>query len=213
MDRIAVQYPPKAIYLLRILILRRIPCRSPGNKQPGAAAFYLRPKWTGDGADRNARDRETGGSLLRASRHIGIPFRTVQRWLACGVFPERKERRFPNSVDEFGEHLEKRYRDGCRNATQLWREIKQLGFSGKGCSVWRWLRRRFGANGEVSVSPRASRAFPISPQHVAWLIRSAVYLADLACTCSLRRCSSLVSSSKTLGPHLFNPCRCKSLPF
>ncbi len=113
---------------------------------------------------------DAGMSHSEASRRIGVPFRTVQRWLACGVFPERKERRFPNSVDAFGEHLEKRYRDGCRNATQLWREIKQLGFSGKGCSVWRWLRRRFGANGEVSVSPRASRAFPISPQHVAWLI-------------------------------------------
>jgi len=104
------------------------------------------------------------------ARHIGIPFRTVQRWMACGVFPERKERRFPNSVDEFGEHLKKRYRDGCRNATQLWREIKQLGFSGRGSSVWRWLRRRFGTSGEVSVSPRTSRAFSISPQHVAWLI-------------------------------------------
>jgi hypothetical protein len=111
-------------------------------------------------------------SHSEASRHVGIPFRTVQRWLACGVFPERKERRFPNTVDELGEHLEKRYHDNCKNATELWREIKQLGFSGKGCSVWRWLRRRFGASGEVSVSPRASKAFPISPQHVAWIILS-----------------------------------------
>jgi hypothetical protein len=111
-----------------------------------------------------------GMSHSEASRHVGIAFRTVQRWLACGVFPERKERRFPNTVDEFGEHLEKRYRDKLQErhptlardqATRLFRQgLQRLALAS----------RRYGASGEVSVSPRASKAFPISPQHVAWLI-------------------------------------------
>jgi hypothetical protein len=87
---------------------------------------------------------DCGMNHSEASRRIGIPLRTVQRWVACGAFPERKERKYPSTVDEFGEHLDRRYRDGCRNATQLWREIKRLGFSGKACSVWHWLRKRFG---------------------------------------------------------------------
>ena len=114
-----------------------------------------------------------GMNYSEASRHIGIPLRTVQRWVACGVFPERKDRKFPSNIDEFSEHLDRRYREGCRNATQLWREIKQLGFSGKACSVWYWLRKRFGFVRELSGLLPASRVLPVSPQHVAWLMLKA----------------------------------------
>jgi hypothetical protein len=48
-----------------------------------------------------------------ASRQLGMPLRTVQRWLSFGVFPERKERKLPSRVDTFGDYLDKRYRDGC----------------------------------------------------------------------------------------------------
>jgi len=114
-----------------------------------------------------------GMNYSQASRHIGIPLRTVQRWVACGVFPQRKERKFPSNMDEFSEHLDRRYREGCTNATQLWREIKQLGFSGQACSVWYWLRKRFGFVREVSGLLPASRVLPVSPQHVAWLMLKA----------------------------------------
>lgn len=114
-----------------------------------------------------------GMNHSEASRHIGIPLRTVQRWLACGVFPERKHRRFPSTVDEFGEHLDRRYREGCSNVTRLWREVRQLGFSGQACSVWHWLRKRFGCVRVAGDSPPANRILPVSAQRVAWLILKA----------------------------------------
>ena len=45
---------------------------------------------------------DAGMSCSQASRQLGIPLRTVQRWVVCGVFPERKHRVFPSIVDEHG---------------------------------------------------------------------------------------------------------------
>jgi transposase len=116
---------------------------------------------------------DSGMSRSDASRQLGIPLRTVQRWQACGVFPERKQRRFPSTVDAFGDYLNKRYSEGCKNATQLWREIKHLGFSGRPGSVWNWIRQRFGCTQIASGLSPASREFLVSPQHVAWLMLKA----------------------------------------
>ena len=58
------------------------------------------------------------------------PLRTVQRWVACNIFPERKHRVYPSIVDEHGSYLEKRYREGCRKIMQLWQELKERGFDG-----------------------------------------------------------------------------------
>lgn len=107
-----------------------------------------------------------------ASRHLGIPLRTVQRWLACGVFPERKHRFYPSTVDEHGPYLEKRYREGCRRINQLWHELREKGFEGQASTVRGWLRQRFGSpkNAFRSVTRIST---PVSPQHVAWLMLKA----------------------------------------
>jgi transposase len=74
---------------------------------------------------------DAGTSQSEASRQLGVGLRTVQRWLASGVFPERKYRAFPSIVDAYGPHLEKRYGEGCRNILLLWQEVRDLGFEGQ----------------------------------------------------------------------------------
>jgi hypothetical protein len=91
-----------------------------------------------------------GHTQSEASRQLGVGLRTVQRWLACCVFPERKHQVFPSIVDSYGSHLEKRYAEGCRNITLLWKELTERGFEGQSCTVRSWLRQRFG-------SPRRGR--------------------------------------------------------
>ncbi|MGI4756893.1 MAG: ISL3-like element ISAzba9 family transposase, partial [Janthinobacterium lividum] len=76
---------------------------------------------------------------------MGLPLRTVQRWLSYGVFPERKHRVYPSIVNAYGSYLEKRYREGCRNIAQLWQEVKTMGFEGQATAVRHWLRLRFGS--------------------------------------------------------------------
>ena len=116
---------------------------------------------------------DTGMNYSEASRHLGIPLRTVQRWVACGVFPERKHRVYPSIVDAYGSHLEKRYGEGCRNIVQLWQELKDRGFEGQAWTVRSWLRQRFGSTKKALVSPPVKRSFPASPQRIAWLMLKA----------------------------------------
>ena len=82
-----------------------------------------------------------GRSQSEAAAGVGISLRTVQRWITTGVFPERKHRVFPSQVDTFGPYLERRFAEGCTNASQLWREIRRRASEevypayGAGCSV------------------------------------------------------------------------------
>jgi transposase len=114
-----------------------------------------------------------GITQSEAARQLGLGLRTVQRWLACGVFPERKHRVFPSMVDAYGPHLEKRYRDGCRNITLLWRDLKERGFEGQSSTVRAWLRHRFGSPKKAMTTSLVKRSIPIGHQRIAWLMLKA----------------------------------------
>ena len=114
-----------------------------------------------------------GMNRSEAARHMGLPLRTVQRWLSYGAFPERKHRVYPSIVNAYGSYLEKRYREGCRKVAQLWQEVKTMGFEGQATAVRHWLRLRFGSPKNASTQAFARRPLPVSPQRVAWLMLKA----------------------------------------
>jgi transposase len=116
---------------------------------------------------------DAGTNRSEASRQLGVGLRTVQRWLACGVFPERKHRVFPSIVDAYGSHLEKRYGEGCRNIMLLWQELRERGFEGQSSTVRAWLRQRFGSPKKAKTSPLAKRSILIGHQRIAWLMLKA----------------------------------------
>jgi len=114
---------------------------------------------------------DDGENQAQAAATLGLSLRTVQRWLACGVFRERKQRVFSSQVDAFGPYLEKRVADGCRSATALWREISRQGYQGKIVSVWDWLQRRFvGLRNTRNGSSPEKRGSPLCLERVAWLM-------------------------------------------
>lgn len=87
--------------------------------------------------------RERGLKIETIAKRVGLSSRTIQRWLAAGSFPERKRRaRQPSLLDPYLEYLDRRWEEGCENATSLWREIQQLGFTGKYGPVYDYLWRR-----------------------------------------------------------------------
>lgn len=114
-----------------------------------------------------------GKSQAEAAAIVGLSLRTVQRWITTGVFPERKHRVFTSQVDAFGPYLEKRVAEGCTNASQLWREIRQQGFRGNVSGVWRWLQCRFGHLRTSGLTPPVKRRPPLCLEHVAWLMLKA----------------------------------------
>jgi transposase len=114
---------------------------------------------------------DKGESQTQAAATLGLGLRTVQRWVACGVFRERKHREFSSQVDAFGPYWEKRVANGCRSATVLWREINRQGYQGKVVSVWEWLQRHFGGlrKARTGSSP-AKRKSPLCLEKIAWMM-------------------------------------------
>jgi transposase len=51
--------------------------------------------------------------------------------------------------------LERRWQEGCRNATRLWREVRAQGFGGGERTVRRWAERRRQQGEPIEATPRA----------------------------------------------------------
>jgi transposase len=86
------------------------------------------------------RLRTAGYTQLAVAQQLGKPLRTVHRYLSAPAFPERKPRtRPPGQLAPYRTYLEERWREGCHNAAQLWRELQEQGFRGSYGSVYAWL--------------------------------------------------------------------------
>jgi transposase len=118
----------------------------------------------------------SGQSQAAISRTLGIGRKTIRRWLRRGEFPERKPpHRAPAKVNEFAAYLQRRWSEGCHNASRLYQEIRQHGYSGQRTMVARlvaeWRKTA------KATSPKAPER--ISPRHAARLVtRPADQLKD-----------------------------------
>lgn len=76
-------------------------------------------------------------------RRLGISKPYVRRLVQAETFPERAP--FPprqSSVDLYADYLHRRWAEGCQNASELWRELKDQGFRGAMGAVTRYIRLR-----------------------------------------------------------------------
>lgn len=107
-----------------------------------------------------------GYSQRFISNQIGIGRKTIRRWLRVGEFPERKQpHRRPAKVTVFGDYLERRWSEGCHNATRLYQEIRELGYTGKRSMVAKFVSVwRATGNSKVPTGPER-----IAPKHAAIL--------------------------------------------
>jgi transposase len=110
-----------------------------------------------------------GWSARRIARTVGVNRQTVQGWLRSGELPTWRQRRRGSSVDRHAGHLDRRWAEGCRNAAQLWREIREQGFRGRPRTVQRWACGRRDADPAVSGGGRAAWPMP-SKQRASWLV-------------------------------------------
>jgi transposase len=110
-----------------------------------------------------------GVAKKQIARELGLDCRTVRRWIGSGVFPERIPVHRRSSVDVHAVYLDMRWRQGCHNGSQLWRELRERGFAGQTSLVRNWLCQRYGprAHRKELVARPAIRA---SPRHTAWLL-------------------------------------------
>jgi hypothetical protein len=71
----------------------------------------------------------TAGMSARASaKQLHLSRTTVTRFVAADAFPERAPRRArPSMLDPFVPYRQERWRAGCDNGMQLWRDIRTQG--------------------------------------------------------------------------------------
>lgn len=125
---------------------------------------------------------QQGVSLHEIAHQLGIGRKTVRRYVNCGAFPEiAQRRRMPSILDRFEPYLIDRWRAGCHNGLQLYREIIDQGYTGSRASLSRWVarRRRYepdepAACSSASTSPAPKPRLPVvrrlSPAKAAWLL-------------------------------------------
>jgi transposase len=113
---------------------------------------------------------ESGVSQTDVARQLDLSLRTVQQWIRVGVFPERTPRCYPHSVDAYADYLEQRLLQGCRNVSQLWRELRQQGYRGQLSSVWKWLQKHRGDGKRNAIGKLRRPQLHSSPRHTTWQI-------------------------------------------
>ncbi|GGE02677.1 hypothetical protein GCM10011390_21950 [Aureimonas endophytica] len=92
--------------------------------------------------------------LAASSSQAGVPRalsldrKTVRRWIPGRGPPRWKKPERPTVLDPYRDHLEQRWREGCRNSAELARELQRQGITVHSHVVREWgtRRRREGAD-------------------------------------------------------------------
>lgn len=160
------------------------PMRTPAasTEHPGVLA---QPSITPTASDRERQARaqqahalsQAGWRQRDIARQLGCHPKTIRRYLqrALPLAPRGASRE--TKLDPYHEYLRRRWNEGCRNATQLFREIQPQGYGGGCTRVSEYiakLRHIAGAPARVrrplgrAVEPTALKAWP-SARSLAWL--------------------------------------------
>lgn len=111
--------------------------------------------------------KQRGLSHSGIARRVGLSRRTLIRWLQQGSFPERRNcLRTCSLLDPYMEYIEQRWAEGVTNASQLFREIRRMGYRGTSNSL---LRDRV-QGWRTAPPPRMGPRPLASVRQSAWLL-------------------------------------------
>jgi transposase len=122
-----------------------------------------------------------GLGFREIGRQLGLNRATVRRFAQSETFPERATRRIPRRTDSVADFIHRRWQEGCRNAAQLFEELKAQGFDGSYYMVRRRLARwrRRADNAQTGGEDDAALRKRFSPrQLVRLLLRPGPELSD-----------------------------------
>jgi transposase len=133
--------------------------------------------------DQTRQLKQAGYSARAIGRQMKMSFQTVRKYGEADTCPQYPAGRVgPSKLTPWLPHLEQRWQQGCTNASQLWREIAQQGFSGSLGLVVRWAAnqrnllpandryRRQQAETRKPALARQRQPPPWSAQRASWLI-------------------------------------------
>ncbi|GHP00796.1 hypothetical protein KSF_108430 [Reticulibacter mediterranei] len=87
---------------------------------------------------------QQGLPILQIARQLHLTRTTVYKYIAAEAFPERaprsKSRSTRSILDPYTSYLRERTEQGCANGQQLYREVRDQGYTGTYKTVMRWLQ-------------------------------------------------------------------------
>jgi transposase len=111
------------------------------------------------------------------ARQLKMNRKTIRRYLTAGEFPERSQRdKQSRRLGRYEAYLRQRWAEGCRNGSQLYREIQEKGYTGSRSTLGRWVaqqRRQEPQNAsptEAAAPLQAPIPRPWSARRAAWLL-------------------------------------------
>jgi transposase len=115
-----------------------------------------------------------GMSQQAISLTLHIQRKTIRRFLRAGRYPERATpQRRPPGINKFQEFLLRRWDEGCHNATKLWHEIQDQGYTGGRSTMAKFiatLRVPGTTYFRTTAAPQQKKAKPPSPRQAAMLL-------------------------------------------
>jgi transposase len=121
--------------------------------------------------------RAQGHGIRATARLTGLNKRTVQRYVEADGVPACQPRaRRHTQLQPFIPYLQERWEAGCRNAKQLWRDLRMHGFSGGYTTVsdylraWRPPRGRGAGAHRRGALPPAAASTTYTARQTLWLL-------------------------------------------
>ena len=115
---------------------------------------------------------KNGRGIREISRITGLSRVTVRRWIQSVTFPEMSIRPpKPSLLDSWRDWLEQQRKKGNHNASQIWREMVTMGFTGSETTVRDAITQwRKGVTKPLLASPRLPSASRVSRWMMPWRI-------------------------------------------
>jgi transposase len=117
------------------------------------------------------RLHEQGASIQSIARQLRMHRRLVRQYIRLGTVPPRTPYpRRPCELDTYADYLAQRWREGCHNGAQLWRELRARGFRGSSTRVRQWIVQYYRPEKRRVRLPRSNTSLLPSPRQVTWIL-------------------------------------------
>jgi len=120
------------------------------------------------------KELHANGFTQRAiAEQLGMCKRTVRKYIkaeSCPFYPEGR-RSLTGKKAPYMAYLEQQWKDGHQNATHLWREICEMGFTGSRGLVAQWAAKQRGSSSTTQKTKLSQQTVrPLAPSRAVWLL-------------------------------------------
>jgi transposase len=119
-----------------------------------------------------------GMSILAMARQLRIHRRSVRQYIRIGMVSRALPSGQRRQLDPYAGYLAQRWQEGCHNAAQLWRELRERGFDGSSRRVRQWVRQYHRPDRKSGPPPRTVTNLLPSPRQTTWILLNGPRPAD-----------------------------------